>query len=669
MIKKVLSGILAVALVACSLVFASAETTKAQGGINRVKCNDYVNGLVNSSNFGYAKMVDKIKSDVPVQLALGLADKFIDTGTAPDEKTYTDVLVNIMVTSDLAYASELKNQYMISNRKNVKSYVKDFAGMAEKSISVILHENSGITKFDDEISTAVDALSTLIDSTDNLIESLSNLQTVMQDYSDYDQFLALVENKSSGALNLAANKLRTAMSNATKTRLNSYIDLDNKNFEQWTENYYDDLLFSAIKGTEEYKTDDTTKFFVDESENLLSNISYLKDSWELGTLIGKTIGNITVGGEDMIMRLHEMFAVKEISDILGEEVIDAKYYGDCELTTYETFKSYVKYLANCRIRGEYCVYSIIAVDSGLLKWANYDSVQKAEEWYKSQASSIENVRNKITNTMNMGGIKFTVTDSKSKKPIKSATVLIKLGDSELEYSSDKDGNVYVETFAFGSTKLKITADGYKDLEKDILVEPTVCNDFGTISLEAKPKKSNSNSKPKNDNSSNGSSNSSSSKSDWKQLYIEYIQNTTYFDSFSLIYLNDDDIPEIVGRGVDVATGTQIFWINNSKVINHNLGYGPMEYYDRGGLVHGNHMYGGRYNDGVYNFANGDLLRLYTSYAMMNEEGQFIYRDQDGNEIDKDQYFEELNKVFDSSRAVSPDVWYSEDEIIQMIRDY
>lgn len=112
-----------------------------------------------------------------------------------------------------------------------------------------------------------------------------------------------------------------------------------------------------------------------------------KDSWELGTMIGTLVGNTVVGGENLTNRLLETMALYDISEILKNELLETEnrflaHYKNKTATKYvNDYILFSQYLLDCRIRGEYYMYSIVANDAGLLSWFNKKTADETKQWY------------------------------------------------------------------------------------------------------------------------------------------------------------------------------------------------------------------------------------------------------------------------------------------------
>ncbi len=154
----------------------------------------------------------------------------------------------------------------------------------------------------------------------------------------------------------------------------------------------------------EYTADDTFAFFVDGGDFVVGKFSVLNASWDLGKQIGTLIGNVAVGGENLINRVREIKVVTDIRRALSISMMNqaAQFATDyssneAQKTLYEEVKQYValsEYMINCDMRGEYCMYSIVTNDAGLLSWFNKKSAAEAEQWYYDSCEILESIQKK-----------------------------------------------------------------------------------------------------------------------------------------------------------------------------------------------------------------------------------------------------------------------------------
>lgn len=409
--KKIISMILIIVLLLtiCTPVSAKETSDNNFHSISKKNLLDYLQGdmpklLVISSNYGYMMFIKEFKNNVWSKNLFETTDKLINTGTKPDKQKYMEVLINIIATYDLDNASNISEQKKRDNLKDFKDYAVDYAEASSKAVSMMVGNNPAAKELETFISTAISGLSTLMTNTDNWIEGLSNLETIVQNYASHDKFLEMIEKKSNGHLKEAARTLRMGMAEAIEIKLNTYNEISNENFENYQEFFFSDVFFNGLKYTKEYESDEALKFLVDSGNNLISKISMLKGSWELGKLVGILVGDFAVGGEDLINRVLEMMALYDISSVLKNEVLEIgnefkENSNNIEANIVNDYVSFSQYLIGCRIRGEYCLYSIVANDAGLLSWFNKKSTKKAKEWYDTKTEKILAIQRELLKIM------------------------------------------------------------------------------------------------------------------------------------------------------------------------------------------------------------------------------------------------------------------------------
>lgn len=389
--KRIIS-VLLIMILTLSLSFpvSADESSNIQAcSVSGKKMFQYMQGdngklLTLRKNYGYMTFIGDFKSNALSLYLLEMTDKLIDTGAAPDKEKYMETLVNIIATYDMDRADDIAKQSNMDNLKTLKDYAMDCTEMGKNAVSVMVGTNPAASELETTLSTAVDGLSVLIDNTDNWISALSNLETIVKDYSEHDNFLKLLEEKSNGELKEAAQTLRKGMKKALEIKLDTYQDVSDKNYKNYEEFFFSDFFFDAVKQLPEYENDEALKYFIDAGDNVVSKVGTLESAWDLGKIIGTMVGDAVVGGENLINRVLEMMAIYDISEILQEKILDTgtEFLNDLgkdnEESLVETYIALSNYLIGCRIRGEYCLYSIVAEDAGLLSWFNKNSAEEAK---------------------------------------------------------------------------------------------------------------------------------------------------------------------------------------------------------------------------------------------------------------------------------------------------
>lgn len=448
--KRIISILLSTILMLsmCVPVSANELSDMPTGYASGEKLFQYMQGddgklLILRKNYGYMTFIENFRSDVLSLYLLEMTDKLINTGAEPDKEKYMETLVNIIATYDLDRADDVAEQSNMDNLKTLKDYAMDCAEMGKNAVSVMVGNNPAASDLEMAISTAIDGLDVMIDNTDNWIRALSNLETIVQSYSEHDEFLKVIENKSEGELKAAAQILRKGMEKALEIKLDTYRDISDKNYKNYEEFFFSDVFFNIVKQMPEYEEDAALKFFVDAGDDIVSKVDTLGSAWDLGKMIGTLVGDVVVGGENLINRVLEMMAIYDISVVLQGEVIETgteflnSLGKNSEESLLDTYIALSNYLIGCRIRGEYCLYSIVAEDAGLLSWFNKNSAEEAKEWYDSKTEKILAIQNNLLQVYEAESIEITSYFEQYEQLIE------KLGMTPTEYWQFPDSNSYV----------------------------------------------------------------------------------------------------------------------------------------------------------------------------------------------------------------------------------
>lgn len=398
LVTKVLSLILVVVLMisAFPTIYATGTPHTISIGLKAFFEMGNDKKLTERTGTSHMSYVDDMRNSIEGSLAMEILGLIYGTGSEPDEAKYMEVLVNIMKTYERENAAAISEQHKMDNLKAIEDYGMDVLDIGVSLIPGMKGVDKSTEQLGDWIKVAISGLETMASNTTNWIEGISDLETIIQNYAKHDAFLALIETKSDGSLKKAASTLRTSLAEAMKIKLNSYSDISNDNFQNYTEFFFEDLFFDALKLTDLYDTDEAFKVFVDLGASVLKLWTAIK----VGVEIGKFIGNIAVGSEDVINRVLEMKAVYDISEILEKELTAIKQNFDDVYSietdkTAQTYITYGYYLISSRIRGEYCMYSMLAKDSGLYSHFGDETAKKAERVYNNLTLKLADVKKNL----------------------------------------------------------------------------------------------------------------------------------------------------------------------------------------------------------------------------------------------------------------------------------
>lgn len=157
---------------------------------------------------------------------------------------------------------------------------------------------------------------------------------------------------------------------------------------------------------------------------------------------------------------------------------------------------------------------------------------------------------------------------------------------------------------------------------------------------------------------------------WQEAYIDFLNkskaswkwNVNIFeDEYALIYLDDDDIPELIwnmGGGVAIVS----FYDGNVRAMNPPLGY-EMKYIERDGRFYTRDSF-----CDIYMLEKGKFSKIGTGWVYKQYYFYTGYRYKyfwEGTEVTEEELEECINNVIDTSRCVAPEL-YTKDEILEIL---
>ncbi len=167
---------------------------------------------------------------------------------------------------------------------------------------------------------------------------------------------------------------------------------------------------------------------------------------------------------------------------------------------------------------------------------------------------------------------------------------------------------------------------------------------------------------------------------WQQTFTEIVEGIgAGWEGFELIYLNEDEIPELVAIGASQAAGCRIYNYENGVVYETQLNRLNFTYIERENLLCNSDGNMDHYYDIVYSIIDGRMTQIAIGRfgvddavgMQVDEEGNLIYK-YTWNEVDmsKEEYAQALNAVYDISKAREGyqwEGWYGKKEIIEELR--
>ena len=167
----------------------------------------------------------------------------------------------------------------------------------------------------------------------------------------------------------------------------------------------------------------------------------------------------------------------------------------------------------------------------------------------------------------------------------------------------------------------------------------------------------------NPNTSNTKNDIKDTFLDWKTAYLDFIESreSVYdFDyRYALVYVDNDDIPELYAMGVCEADGDLICSYKNGNVIEQHLGRRlGGKYVERSGIVINQNGHMGQYYDNVYKLDQNGFSQIlkasYTERYVTLENGDLEIINEyfiDGKAVSEDEYNNAVHSAVDLSQTM------------------
>lgn len=166
--------------------------------------------------------------------------------------------------------------------------------------------------------------------------------------------------------------------------------------------------------------------------------------------------------------------------------------------------------------------------------------------------------------------------------------------------------------------------------------------------------------------------------EWKQAYLSYIHSEgRYMEycTFSLVYVDEDDIPELIIDTGSGAGGCYILTFHDHDLDVWRSDWLNVTYIERGGLVCDSGGKMGHYYDNVYAirggkwvFVDGGTWGDGPDGVQLDENGnimEFFYWDD--RELTREEYETRLNAIYSAGQGIFPEQYYIRDEICALLR--
>lgn len=221
----------------------------------------------------------------------------------------------------------------------------------------------------------------------------------------------------------------------------------------------------------------------------------------------------------------------------------------------------------------------------------------------------------------------------------------------------------------GTTEAAHVTEDVTTEEQEVTTEKT---EFGKQRLEAVPDRPASDktqtetvSEEESDEAEldgEGETSVSKKSDDWKTAYVDYLEHVSDTEGqqgYTLIYLDNDDIPELVEVGKSEASGVRIVNYSNGSVHVNGLNRLYFTYIEGKNLLCNSDGLMDSYYDYIYSIVDGELTLVAQGHYGAKDEtglrfdknGMPIYTyDWNGEDVSEDEYNADFAQVYDSSAA-------------------
>ena len=155
--------------------------------------------------------------------------------------------------------------------------------------------------------------------------------------------------------------------------------------------------------------------------------------------------------------------------------------------------------------------------------------------------------------------------------------------------------------------------------------------------------------------------------DWQAAYIEYIEDFERKGScdYSLIYVDEDDIPELV---IDTgsAAGCHILTFHNGVTDVLETWRIGFTYVEKGNLLNNSSGNMGHYYDRIHSIVNGKWVYVTGGewqLTMGEDDQERRYYEWEGEPVEEEVYEEKIAEVYDGEQAIEPEQYERLDEML------
>ncbi len=406
-IIKIFSAVISLLMLCGSLspftVNAGSENSYAKG-LQMFFDDGYHDQLVDCADAVYMEYAELLRTDgvaVHTMHLLGLiyGGLFHNDKIEPDKELYKQALLNIIRTYEGENAEAITQQNLLDDTKSLEDYLHDVADIGLSWLGAVdtnIKLETGEGVIPEDVSLAVSIINQIPKDAEDWAKGACTLKTTLQLYEKHDIFLRTVEENAEGTLKEAASELRIDQSKVVKAHLCAYGDLAMDSAEDYAK-----LFVNGIWA------EDWIDYIKDKLPFTIPKVfSRAFQGVTLGVEIGKLVGNLSVGAEDVMAYIVEIKAVHDISVVLENEldcIMGALQKSNSNVTESDVrnYIAYGNYLISSRIRGQYCMTAIY-LQPGLRNLLLGDADKNAEALYNRLTNNLLNIKKRLDEIIDSG---------------------------------------------------------------------------------------------------------------------------------------------------------------------------------------------------------------------------------------------------------------------------
>ena len=660
--------------------------------------------LCSDEGIAYWKMMHKINADHAFTWALDISSKMIEE--YPDKKRYAEILSCLISMQTGNIVEQVSEQSRFDHLKDTE----DITWNAMEIANELVGKTGVIGSINDIVGKIFEGTSTVIKSK----EIAKYYETVFQDYAESTMFLdAIVSYSENSELKEVAGELKKASDSLLEKRLECLADISEEVAEYEAKIFYENLGVELLKQSDVYNTDDSVKFFADETIKITENFSDAKLAFNVMIYAG----NLAAGTNNTYNRYQEMKVVADISDALLKASEAVEVPNDTttdEVNALNEKCYYYKSLIVNHARGEYLVHQLLMKDAegvSSFRWLQEyfsGNGMKTDEWYDSQIEVLVKCYDAINNIFQVDEVHDTIEVSDYLNSYDQLKELLAMQpvdywqfpDSESYmvddfyvewknniFSMKNEGASYVTLYgtALGDSMTEadqaLTENGwvtYTESESGHSYLTLIEEELYYVELDADE---NGNLKDwylnnwrEGEDIAEVLENLTGEKTDqedaWKSAYLNYIETNTQIEDpekgthreiYKLLDLNEDGVPELYINFGSTAGGDAILSYFNGEIVEQKMNNYGFRYIEGANLFRdfGGHM--DEYYDKIYTLENGNFVLLYRGEYGAEDNSKVEYGDDgmpvyqyfwENEEVSSEEYDRKLNEVYDTEKEVN-----------------